>query len=520
MGKGKKNKAKHAARKAAEKKKYITVEDVYEPKRSVEAVGGALGKAEESVEPAGEPEASSIFADEAETISEPAGESEGPIEPEVSIEVEDAFYGPSNRIGDFKEAVEPAGQAEEAVVLLDETVESNETAGEAEEIAGAIEEVAPAVEEPVEPADELEAPVEVAAAANEIADAVGEPPKPEGVAEETVVPADKAEDAEKRVADFAEVHHGAHDALKKEKDIVSEENRETAETVPTEAPKNEIAKKLSLPIVIGVAAAALVVGLLVGAFLLGGTGGSAIIGKSVVSEGELDSPIASYSYQGKNDSITVREVIEQSTSLEAAKDKDGNYRVPTADAALGVVRNKLLVAEAERQGITVADEDIVEYAATSFGTDDFEAIAASYQMDVDSVKALLREACLMAKLREAVAPAQVSAMPGSPTPPSSDDEDARAVPTKEYADYIIALAGDEWDAKKGTWASKDGPYASGLADAYEITAKGATYEAAMAAYYIAYQLYAQESAEADAEWAEYVNSILDNATIEVYTLLA
>ena len=285
-------------------------------------------------------------------------------------------------------------------------------------------------------------------------------------------------------------------------------------------PGNDSAKKLSLPIVIGIAVAALVVGLLVGTFLLGGAGGSTLAGKATVDEGGLDSVMASYSCQGQDGSVTVREVIEQSTSLEAAKDADGNYKVPTADAAMGVVRNKLLVAEAERQGIAVTDEEVAAYAVANLGTDKFEEIAASYKMDIDAVKILLRDSCLLGKLRETVAPAERADMPEPPVEPKSTDGEAASAPAKEYADYIIALAGDEWDAKKGTWASKDGPYASSLSGMYEITADGATYEAATAAYYIAYQQYAQEAAAAGDEWTDYVNSILSNATIRINTLLA
>lgn len=285
-------------------------------------------------------------------------------------------------------------------------------------------------------------------------------------------------------------------------------------------PVNEPAKRLSLPIAIGIAVAALVVGLLVGMFLLGGAGGSALSGKTTVAEGALDSIMASYSCQGQEGSVTVREVIEQSTSLEAAKDADGNYKVPTADTAMGVVRNKLLVAEAERQGITVTDADVAAYAVANLGTDKYEEIAASYKMDVDAVKVLVRDSCLLGKLRETVAPTYDADMPEPPAEPKSTDGEASSASTKEYADYIIALAGDEWDAKKGAWASKDGPYASGLSGAYEITADGATYEAASAAYYIAYQQYAQEAAAAGDKWTDYVNSILSNASIQLNTLLA
>ena len=216
----------------------------------------------------------------------------------------------------------------------------------------------------------------------------------------------------------------------------------------------------------------------------------------------------------------MREVIEQSTSLQVAQDADGNYQLPTADTVLGVVRNKLLVADAERQGISVTDAEVAEYAKNNLGTTDLEAIAASYKMDVDAVNVLLRDSCLLGKLRESVAAAETVEMPEPPEAPKEGGENAATTPSKKYADYIIALVGDEWDASKGTWAKADGPYASNLAGAYEITADGATYEAAAAAYYVAYQLYAQEEASAGTEWTDYVNSILSNATIQLYTLLA
>ena len=296
------------------------------------------------------------------------------------------------------------------------------------------------------------------------------------------------------------------------------------DTLPDESPdgKTSEPKAFKLPILIAAAAAALVIGLLIGAFLLGGVRveGTAVTGKAVVDEAGLDSPIASYTYGGSNATVTVREVIEKSTSLEAARDADGNYQVPTADSALGVVRNKLIVAEAEKLGISVTDEEVAQYASNALGTDDYEAIAAGYGMTVEAVENLMRESCLMSKLRETVVTAAEATLPDPPAEPASTDAEAASKPDKKYADYIIALVGDEWDAAKGTWASKEGPYASTLAGAYEITPNGATYEAAVAAYYIAYQLYSQEATTATAQWTDYVNGILSNATIKLYNLSA
>ena len=351
-----------------------------------------------------------------------------------------------------------------------------------------------------------------------------------------------ADHAKQKTEEAAELpKRGRHIVAEKIESDAKPENTETeAEAVPSEGDaiaadspaedtetetavqtSSETAKRFSLPVVLGIAIAALVAGLLVGMFFLGGAfGGSSVTGKTSVAENELDSTMASYSYKGKSDSITVRDVILQSSSLEAAKDGDGNYAIPTADVAMGVVRNKILVDEAKAQGIEITDEDVATYAKASLGTDDFESIAASYGMDVDAVKILLQESCLMGKLRDTVVSGTDVAMPEPPDKPDSDDEDAMTTPTKEYASYIINLVGDEWDASKDTWASNDGPYASKLAETYEITKDGATYEAATAAYYIAYQQYSDETGAAGGQWTEYVNGILDNATIQLYTLIA
>lgn len=314
----------------------------------------------------------------------------------------------------------------------------------------------------------------------------------------------------------------------------------------------------SMVIALVAAIAALVIGLAIGAFACKGMpgGGNTVAGKTMVSEKELSSEVASFTLNGKSEAITVKEVIEQTSSLEMAKDENGNYQVPSADSVLSVARNRVLIADAQNQGISVSDEDVAKYAEQQMGISDFATIAQNYGMDEATVKNMMRESCIMSKLRDKISGAQedVSAtMPDPPTEPtasaasgsssqesasssdsdessSSESESAdtlEATPsasqnnpvTKEYADYIIALAGNEWDKTKGTWASTDGPYYQALSS-YQITSEGASYEAATMAYYVAYQEFVEASSGNTEAWTEYVNGLLSKASIMIYTMMA
>ena len=302
-----------------------------------------------------------------------------------------------------------------------------------------------------------------------------------------------------------------------------------AEEVSNET--KETGKSLSMGAWIGIAVATLVVGVLIGYFALGGGAGGSL-NKSTVQEAELDKPVASFTYNGQKKDITSREVIEQNGSLDSAKDEEGNYSVPSADMVLQYARNQIIAAEADGKGIEVTDDDLTSYAEEMLGSSDFESIATSYGMDAETVKNLLRSTAKMNKLRDQViGETDAGEAPEAPKQPEvakaegeegeeadqAAQEAANKEPKKEYADYIIKLAGDEWDSKKGTWKSKDGPFATALAE-YEVKADGASYEAANAAYMLAYQNYSTKQSEVADKWTDYVNGLLGNSSISIYTL--
>ncbi|MDO4538066.1 MAG: hypothetical protein Q4B54_07880 [Coriobacteriales bacterium] len=307
-----------------------------------------------------------------------------------------------------------------------------------------------------------------------------------------------------------------------------------AEEVASE--KESFLKKLGVGAWIGIAVAALVIGVIVGHFALGGGGAGGTLGKTSLTEAELNATVATYVYGGKSQTITAREVLEQSTTLDAAKNDEGNYAVPAADAILTVARNKVIIAEADSRNITVSDEELSKYAEETLGSSDIASIASSYSMDEEMVKTLLRQSCQMSKLRSEVVTAETPEAPEAPTAPEvattdadgnalSDEaaaaakEEANKKETAEYAQYIAKLAGDEWDESAGKFKSASGPYATALTD-YKVTKDAASYEAAQAAYYVAYQAYSTAQSEVSTQWTDFVNGLLSKSSISISTLIS
>lgn len=262
----------------------------------------------------------------------------------------------------------------------------------------------------------------------------------------------------------------------------------------------------------------LAAGLLVGRFVLGAANTGNPLNKLTLTAGELDTVVGSYTYAGEVHELTAREVIEDSTSLESALNEDGTYEMPTADAVLGYARNCILLSEAEGRGITVTDEDISAYAMEMLGTDDFAAIASTYGLSEDVAKRMLGDSAKLKALRD-----QIMADAGAPEapaePPAEPEDGNHDATSKEYADHVISLLGDEWDAANNTWARTDGTYYATL-QTYPISNEEASYEAAEQAYYIAYSAYSTAASSSSQQWTDFVNGLLGSASIEISTLYA
>jgi hypothetical protein len=275
--------------------------------------------------------------------------------------------------------------------------------------------------------------------------------------------------------------------------------------------------KFVVPLVCAIVA--LAVGLGIGYFAFGGaasSGSGAVSGKTTVSKSDLDATMATYTYKGVTYKVTVRDVINSTSSLSAQKQSDGTYKIPSTDGVLSYARSEIIEQAAKEKGLTVSAKEMKSYAESTIGSSDYATIASNYGMSKSTVKKLIKQSALMQKLRNKVVKTKSVSAPTAPTQPSDGNTQTASA---DYAKYIINLAGDEWDATKGTWSGKGGTYETAL-KSYTITSTSATYEAAQAAYYVAYQQYSTNQTKITTEWTNYVNKLLCNAKVNMVSLVA
>ena len=252
------------------------------------------------------------------------------------------------------------------------------------------------------------------------------------------------------------------------------------------------------------------------------------VGATFVEEGDLDAVLGNYTFNGESHDITIRNVIEEFTTVEAVVQEDGSYIVPSAEDVLDYVRNHIILDEAAARGIEATDDDVKAYCIETYGIDDIQTIADSAGVTAEAAEVQLKDAATMDLLRGEVAETDAGAAPAMPETVTDDtDADAdtdsedtavaedEALP--EYAEYIINLAGDEWDSENDTWASTDGEYYAALSE-YEIHNDSATYEAAYMAYNVAYQKWYDQYNQMTGEWTDFANTLFSNALISIYTV--
>ncbi len=316
-------------------------------------------------------------------------------------------------------------------------------------------------------------------------------------------------EAEKDVEPEPEAEKDVEPEVEPEKDVEPEPEPD-ADDAPAK-------RTLPVPAWVALCVVALVVGVLGGYFLLGGASGGSISldGRTTLSAGELDSAVAAYTYDGQRTSITAREVLTNGgATLDSLANDDGTYNVPAASDVLVYAQNKIILADAEKRGITASDEEVSDYAEQMMGSADLATIAELYGIDEDTVYDTFAESVTVTKLRDAVCETE---LPAQPTEPAEPEEGAEETPTADYASYIIALLGDEWDSEAGTWARTDGDYYATLSG-YEITNDAATYAAAEAAYSVAYSAYSDASTKVGEEWNSYTQGLLSHASLQIGSL--
>lgn len=225
-----------------------------------------------------------------------------------------------------------------------------------------------------------------------------------------------------------------------------------------------------------------------------------------------DDAIAAYRYHGKTYSITAQEV--EISQYGVGQDSASE---PTADSILSYSRNQILLTEAQSRGISINDEDLSNYAQTFFGTSDFSQIADQYGVDQNEAKEIVRQNAIMQALYEEVALSDTGEkLPQMPKEPEDGNCDATS---KDYADYIIQLAGSEWDKASGSWARTDGPYYDALKEE-DFSKDEASYSQALLAYNVAYQQYTEAASSNNDKWYSFINDLYKNASIEIFSLEA
>lgn len=359
-----------------------------------------------------------------------------------------------------------------------------------------------------------------------------EAPAEEAVAEEQETVAQVLDEVDEKVE--AAVRHVAEEAeaeLKEAEEQIERTPRERRSKQaraekeakrgfeePVAAPaKASLLSRLGTGAWLGISAACLVAGLLLGHFVIGGSAsGADFAGKTTVAEAELDNTLATYTLNGQSHTLSVREVMESAGTLDDFLSEDGTYKLPSSETAVNAARTAILNSEVELRGIEVSADEVAAYAEQNLGTSDFEAIGQTYGMDAAAVEKLITDNCRINALREQVIGTD---LPVAPEAPATAEEGKEDEVTKEYADYIIALAGDEWDAEKGAWVDEASPYATAL-DGADFSKDGASYNAALSAYYVAYQVYNEQSATLSQQWTDFLNGLLSSASIQVGTLVS
>ncbi len=282
----------------------------------------------------------------------------------------------------------------------------------------------------------------------------------------------------------------------------------------------EQSNKGVLPIVIGVIVG-LILGAVIGIFvyksgIIGGSAGHVAVN---MAEGDLDKPIASYTYNGKNIQLTSREVFElNGTSIEVAKQEDGSYRAPAPEQIIAAMRDQILGKETEAQGIQVSDDEATEYVKSQLGFGSMDELAQYLGTDTENATKTAVRIASYDKLRQTIVPDSANLkMPEPPTEPEDGDRDAK---TEAYGQYIVGLLGDNWDAENETWANTENDFYEAMKDS-SFTSKSASYSDATFAYYVAYSQAASQYQSAAEKWRDYTNGLYEKVSnIQMSLLIA
>lgn len=260
----------------------------------------------------------------------------------------------------------------------------------------------------------------------------------------------------------------------------------------------------------------LALGLALGYFVFGG-GFNSALAKTTLSESELNAVVATFNYNGKH-TVTAKDVLESTGSLDRSKDQDGNYMVPSAESIVGYVRNQVLIAAAKAEGIEVTDEDVANFLQNRLGVKEVKDLVSQTGMDEETLKKMVHDSALTEKLLSKKTEGKNEVPGQAPEMPAQPEKGKENEATEAYAEYIKGLVGDAWDSENAKWSDENSDLAKAFTGENEFNGKTATYQQATMAYYTISSKYQQAQADASKLSTDYINELFSNTTIELKTL--
>ena len=271
---------------------------------------------------------------------------------------------------------------------------------------------------------------------------------------------------------------------------------------------------VKIPLAIGIAAVCAIGGFALGHFSGNAIGASPASVKTELSNEELSTVVGRVSFDGQTVDITAKEAIMLNDTLNG-----DSHNYPTADMVVATARSLIMQHDAEKRGIQATDEDLKQFAQGMLGSDDYDTIAKEYQIDTESLKALVKSSYVAQEVRKQIVGDNEPELAAPPAAPNEGESD---VAKSEYYTYIIDAAGDEWDAEKQAWVDENGEFAQTLKSSktFDPKAKTATYDDALGAYQILGSRYSAEASTYETLWNDYMREIFSQANITIYSLIS
>lgn len=304
------------------------------------------------------------------------------------------------------------------------------------------------------------------------------------------------------------------------------------------ARKPKTKRKIGKPAKVGIIAcvAGLALGGVTGYYLLPHVQSGELAGKSSLTTNEFDKVIATYDFKGHNYTITAAEVADYA-GLDYGKNENSNdnsnssndnendnvnasnenktYDIPSTEETVEAIRDKILTKEMDDKKIEASDDAVKEYAKTTYGSDDFDSLAAQYSVDKSVVEKSITRSVRIRELYKQITGDYAPERPNAPTSPSDKDYTKK---TEDYGSYLMSIIKDDYDADKNEWKNKSGDYYDMLKDD-DFDGKTASYSTCVKAYKIAYSKYSDKYDAQSKKWEQYTTDLYANTDVHFTNIM-